>query len=208
MAKIKNIIFDFDGVILDSVPVKTEAFRQLFKDFPSNIVDQFITYHEENGGISRYIKIEYFFKTLLKENITETEVIKYANKYSLLTKQELANPKYLIGESFDFIKEHYRNINMHVASGADEADLHYICDTLELNQFFISIHGSPTPKNDVVKNILLIHKYILKETILIGDSINDFTAADKNNITFYGYNNTSLEEDHHYIKSFNTIDFI
>jgi len=201
MAKIKNIIFDFDGVILDSVPVKTEAFRQLFKKFPSNEVNRFIKYHEENGGISRYVKIQYFFETLLEKNITKVEITEYADKYSLLTKQELANPKYLIQESFNFIKKHYKKLNMHVASGADETDLNYICNTLNINQYFLSIHGSPTSKNDLVKNILLHNNYMTNETILIGDSINDLTAAQNNDIEFFGYNNKILE-DNNYIKNF------
>jgi len=31
------IFFDFDGVIVDSVPIKKEAFRKLFKDFDQNL---------------------------------------------------------------------------------------------------------------------------------------------------------------------------
>ncbi|GAF78578.1 unnamed protein product, partial [marine sediment metagenome] len=31
---IKAIIFDFDGVIVESSDIKTEAFRELFQDYP------------------------------------------------------------------------------------------------------------------------------------------------------------------------------
>ncbi|WP_316928080.1 HAD family hydrolase [Gillisia marina] len=58
--------------------------------------------------------------------------------------------------------------------------------------FFKSIHGSPTPKIQLVDTILKQHNYIPKETLLIGDSINDFEAADRNNISFAGYNNLDL----------------
>ena len=61
---IKNIILDFDGVILDSIPVKTEAFKQLFSDFSDDDVDLLIDFHLKNGGMSRYKKIEYFFKNI------------------------------------------------------------------------------------------------------------------------------------------------
>ena len=203
---IKNIIFDFDGVILDSVPIKTDGFRKLFQKFPSEIVDKLIEYHMQNGGISRYKKIKYFFNKLLNQYISENELQSYANRYSKITKEELTNPKYLIEDTVNFIKQNHKKYNMHVASGADEKDLKYICEKLNLTKYFLSIHGSPTIKSEIVKNILESNNYNKKETILIGDSINDYEAAKKNGIEFYGYNNNSLQ-DKKYLISFKKVVF-
>lgn len=204
---IKNIIFDFDGVILNSIPVKTEAFRKLFEAFPKEKVDELIKFHIQNGGMSRYKKIEYFFNTLLDEDITEETVIEYAQKYSKITKEKLSQKKYLIEDSVNFIKENYTKYNMHIASGADEKDLKYICKELNLNQYFISINGSPKIKGEIIKNILEKNNYKKEETILIGDSINDYNASNINQIEFYGYNNNLLKKDFKYIVSFEEIDF-
>ena len=190
---IKNIIFDFDGVILASVPTKTEGYRLLFKDYSTDLIEKMVQYHELNGGISRYEKVKYFFNTLLKENISEKDIQYYANKYSELTKEELTNKKYLINDTLEFIQQNYHNYNMHIASGADESDLRYICDNLDLNHYFKSINGSPTKKTEIVSNILINNNYNENETILIGDSINDYEAANANNIGFYGYNNVELK---------------
>lgn len=193
MNKVKNIIFDFDGVILDSVPIKTEGFKKLFQEFPSELVDKLIAYHIQNGGISRYKKIKYFFNELLHQDISEDELSNYANRYSIITKEELTNPKYIIDDSVEFIKQNYQNYNMHIASGADENDLKYICDKLDLTMYFLSINGSPTKKDEIVNNILEFNNYKNEETILIGDSINDYEAAKGNSIEFYGYNNQVLQ---------------
>lgn len=198
---IKNIIFDFDGVILDSVPIKTEGYRRLFKDYDDELVLKLVDYHELNGGVSRYKKIEYFFNILLKEDISPKEILDYANKYSVLTKEELSKEKYLIEDTISFIKKNYKNYDMHIASGADDSDLKYICDSLDLNKYFLSIKGSPTIKSEIVKEVLDKNKYETKETILIGDSINDFEASQKNRIRFFGYNNISLRGNN-YIDSF------
>lgn len=199
---IKNIIFDFDGVILDSVPIKTEGFKKLFQNFPNEKVYKLIEYHIQNGGISRYKKIKYFFNELLNKEISENEILEYAKKYSILTKEELANPKYLIEDSLDFIKQNYKKYNMHIASGADENDLRYICEKLDLSQYFLSIHGSPKIKSDIVKTILEYNNYNKDETILIGDSINDYEATKTNNINFFGYNNIILNKFNNYIHHF------
>ena len=197
---IKNIIFDFDGVIIDSVPIKTEAYRRLFKDHDEELVSKLVDYHELNGGISRYKKIEYFFNILLKKEISDKKILDYANKYSILTKEELSKEKYLIEDTISFIKKNYKNYNMHIASGADDSDLKYICNSLDLNKYFLSIKGSPMVKSEIVKEILNKNKYKTNETILIGDSINDFEASQKNSIKFYGYNNALLKKEHCYIE--------
>jgi HAD superfamily hydrolase (TIGR01549 family) len=195
----KNIIFDFDGVILDSVPVKTEAFRKLFEEFSDDRVEKLIEYHLLNGGKSRYIKIKYFFEEILFQNVSEDEILKYANRYSELTKEELTNPKYIIKDAIDFIKENYQKYNMHIASGADENDLNYICDKLDLTKYFLTINGSPIVKAEIVKNILILNNYNKNETILIGDSVNDYEVSIKNNIAFYGYKNQKLIDTFNHI---------
>ena len=199
---IKNIIFDFDGVILDSVPTKTEGFKKLFQEFPTELVDKLIEYHIQNGGISRYKKIKYFFNELINQDISEDEVLNYANMYSQITKKELTNPKYMIDDAINFIKQNYKKYNMHIASGADENDLKYICEKLNLSEYFLSIQGSPKIKSDIVKTILASNNYKKEESILIGDSINDFDAANINGIKFYGYNNEKLRGLDGYIEDF------
>lgn len=198
---IKNIIFDFDGVILDSVPTKTEGFKKLFQEFPTELVDKLIEYHAQNGGISRYKKIRYFFNELINQDISEDEVLNYANMYSEITKKELTNQKYIIEDTVNFIKQNHKKYNMHIASGADENDLRYICENLDLSQYFLSINGSPKIKSDIVKTILEFNNYKNEETILIGDSLNDYEASSENDIEFYGYNNCDLKK-FKYIESF------
>ncbi|RXJ66843.1 haloacid dehalogenase [Halarcobacter ebronensis] len=203
--RIKNIIFDFDGVILDSVPIKTEAYRRLFKNYDNELIEKLVNYHELNGGISRYKKIEYFFKKILKQKVTEQEVFTYANKYSEITKEELIKEKYIIQDAFNFIKENYKKYNIHIASGADENDLKYICDKLNLTRYFLTINGSPKEKKEIIKNILENNSYKKDETILIGDSINDYEASVSNQIEFYGFNNIKLQK-FKYVKSFKTLN--
>ena len=45
---LKSIIFDFDGVLCESVDIKTESFRRLFVDYPEHLKN-IIKLHEENG---------------------------------------------------------------------------------------------------------------------------------------------------------------
>ena len=203
----KTILWDFDGVILDSMKVRDEGFEIIFKDFEKNKVDQLIEYHRINGGLSRYVKIQYFYNEILGKEISNEQVLEYAEKFSEVMRARLIDPKNLIQESVAFIKENYKQYNFHIVSGSDQKELRFLCKELELDSYFISIYGSPTPKNDLVLNVINKFNYNKNNTCLIGDSINDFEAADKNKIKFYGYNNLFLKQKHTYIDDFNFLIF-
>ena len=150
----KNILWDFDGVILDSMAVRDWGFKEIFKDFPQEQVDKLLQYHTLNGGLSRYVKIRYFYNEILGKEISELEVLEFANEFSLLMKKELINPKNLIQDSLNFIKENYKNYNFHIVSGSDQEELRFLCKELAIDHYFLSIFGSPTPKKQLVKNLL------------------------------------------------------
>jgi phosphoglycolate phosphatase-like HAD superfamily hydrolase len=200
---VKNIIFDFDGVILDSMPIRSDGFRKIFTKYEHSLVEELITYHNLNGGLSRFIKIRYFYKELLNKDIIEDKVNEYASEYSDYMRKHLLSPELIINETLDFIKENHKDINMTVASGSEQKELRHINKSLELDKYFKLILGSPTPKNENVRDTIEELSFKKDETILIGDSINDYDAAKINGIRFFGYNNISLKEcSDFYIDSF------
>lgn len=200
---INNILWDFDGVILDSMLVRDWGFKEIFKGFNEEQVARLIEYHRINGGLSRYVKIRYFYEEILEKSIADAQVLEYASKFSDLMKQELTNPKNLILDAVSFIKDNNKNYNFHIVSGSDQKELRFLCKELGIDTYFISIYGSPTPKNQLVKTLLEKYEYNIKATCLIGDSVNDYEAAKVNNIIFYGYNNLELKNTYpNYIESF------
>lgn len=189
----KVIFWDFDGVILDSMNVRDYGFKRIFRDYGKIEVTNLIEYHRYNGGLSRYVKIRYFFEQILERSTTDEEVIDYATQFSKIMKEALVDPKNLIQDSLKFIQNNYKKYRFHIVSGSDQEELRFLCDELKLSSYFLSIHGSPTAKNKLVKDLLNKHKYERKNCCLIGDSINDFDAAKANDIGFYGYNNLDLK---------------
>lgn len=190
----KNILWDFDGVIMDSMIIREKGFREVLSDYPEEQVEQLIHFHKENGGLSRYVKFRRFLKNIRGEEDVDQKVKEFSKRYSKIMKQELIFPELLITDTINFIQDHFEEKRMHVVSGSDGEELRFLCDKLKLSPFFVSIEGSPTPKIDIVKNLLLNYTYRKEETCLIGDSINDFEAAEVNGIDFYGYNNIELKD--------------
>jgi len=199
----KNILWDFDGVIIDSMEVRDLGFELIFKDFDKDKIDELIQFHRQNGGWSRYVKIRYFFEEILKTTCSESLVEEYAEKFSIVMREKLIKTDYLIEDSISFIKQNKLKFNFHIVSGSDDVELNFLCKSLKLDTYFHSIHGSPTPKSNLVKNLIDSCGYEASETCLIGDSINDFEAAQDNGISFFGYNNPRLRSNQFYIESFN-----
>jgi phosphoglycolate phosphatase-like HAD superfamily hydrolase len=191
--KYKVIFWDFDGVIMASNEIRNLGFENVLCEFPNKQVEKLLDFHKKNGGLSRYVKFRYFFEQIRGEHITDDEVNKWAQKFSDIMLTLLINPKLLINEIIEFIKLHHKDFIMHIASGSDEKELRYICKYLNIDKYFLSINGSPTPKKMLVANVLAKYKYNTDDCILIGDSINDFEAATFNNIGFKAYNNVNIE---------------
>ena len=203
----KVILWDFDGVIIDSMSIRDMGFRKIFKKFDVKLVDKLLEYHNLNGGLSRYHKIRYFFEKIIKKDTNTEEVSKYAEQFSIIMRSELIKKKYIINNTFNFIKDFHLKYHFHIVSGSDEKELQYLCSMLDLSSFFITINGSPVEKKTLVKNIIYKYKYNLKDICLIGDSVNDLDAANDNKISFFGYNNVNLINNNNYIRSFNAFKF-
>lgn len=198
---IKNILFDFDGVILDSMNIRDIGFKEIISRYDESKVEEFIKFHRFNGGLSRFYKFRYFFEKMLKQKVDDEKIQKLAEEFSEIMKKELIQKKYLIPETLLFIKENYKKYRFFIVSGSEQKELRYLCQQLDLDKYFKQILGSPIHKNDLVKNLIIEYKLKNNETILIGDSYNDYEAAKINGIKFFGYNNKKiLKYSDNYIK--------
>ncbi|MFN3917690.1 MAG: HAD family hydrolase [Flavobacteriales bacterium] len=201
--KISTILWDFDGVILDSMSVRDEGFVYALSGFSENEVQELLVYHRKNGGLSRYVKFRYFFESIRNEKISEEKIIQLSAVFSSYMRENLINKDYLIKDSLSFIEQNYRKVSMHIVSGSDQNELRFLCGQLGISHFFKSINGSPTPKNTLVGQMIKQYRVDRATTALIGDSHNDFEAAEVNGVSFFGYNNPELSNlGNSYIEKF------
>ena len=195
------LLWDFDGVIIDSNSVREFGFRQVLKEFDPEQVEQLIDFHNANGGWSRYVKFRYFFEEILKCPISESKVQEFASRFSSIMVERLPNPELLIEGTVRFIREMYlQGKQMHIVSGSDGNELRSLCKQLELSKYFLSINGSPTSKQALVKAIIDNADISASQYCLIGDAVNDYDAANQNEVQFFGYNNEGLKKLGNYLE--------
>ena len=72
----KFLIFDFDGVLVDSVAIKGDVFAEIYEPYGKKISDLVRNHHFSNGGMSRYEKFRYYHKNYLNLTLSEAELNK------------------------------------------------------------------------------------------------------------------------------------
>ena len=182
---IKNIIFDFDGVILDSVNIKTEAFFNLYEKYGPDISKKVVDYHLLNGGISRYEKFTYFGKNFLNYEYSQSEINNLSSKFENLVKEKVCNASFIKG-AYEFIKTYYKKYNFYISTGTPQNEIEYIVMERQLKSFFVGVYGSPSNKISHIKKILSNSVDKNEEYLFIGDSLNDYEAANIMDINFIG----------------------
>lgn len=179
---IKMIIFDFDGVLVDSAHIKTDAFRKLFSYWPAH-VDEMVAYHIKNMGISRYVKFKHFYETMLKQPYTDEIGSQLSSRFSLLALDEIKRAPLVAGTQ-EFLKTHQWQYRYFIASGTPQEELEDIVDSQNLTQFFSGIFGSPVTKTQIIKNILAEYSLKKSECVFVGDAESDRNAAQETEIRF------------------------
>lgn len=202
------ILWDFDGVIIDSMSIRDMGFREVLSDYPVDKVNALVDFHRNSAaGLSRYIKFKHFFEKILGMPADEGVIKSLAERFSAIMLKSLINREFLIKDSLSFIEKHHKTIPMHIVSGSDEKELKKLSAELGISGYFKSLHGSPTPKEELISELINNNGYKAEKLLLVGDSSNDWDAAKKNGIIFWGYNNQALKEiADQYILSFTEID--
>lgn len=183
--KFDFIIFDFDGVILESNEIKNKSFQKLFASFSKKQINDFIDYNKKFGGISRYEKIKYFFKKN-KIFINKKILDEYLNTFSKIVKKRVLKARYVPGVKKFISNLSKNNIPIIVISGSDQNELIEICKKRKINKF-LKIYGSPFDKFKNYNNAISYLKKINRfgnNGLIIGDSKIDYEVSKKFKIFF------------------------
>ena len=186
------VFWDFDGVIKDSVEVKSAAFEKLFASYGADIAYKVRLHHEQNGGLSRLEKI-LLYLSWSNEVITSKKVQEFCNTFSSLVKQSVIDSPWVDG-FLEFIERHYELKKHVLVTATPIEEIEEILKSLNILHFFYEVYGTPNTKSDTIKEVLKNLKIMPRHAIMIGDSESDYEAAKDNNVLFF-LRSTDLNKD-------------
>ena len=190
---IKALIFDFDGVILESAIIKTKAFGEVVRNYPKDKADAFVAYHMTHMGISRHVKFKYFIEEILKEPYSEEKESVLADDFERIVFEQVMKCPFVPGAR-EFLEDNYDKYDCYVASGTPDDEMHRIIEGRSLSKYFRGVYGTPLKKTDIIEMILKKKGYLKEEALFIGDAGTDMKAANSMGLGFIGRSTPENEE--------------
>jgi len=198
-----TLIFDCDGVILNSNFQKIEAYRNAAIKFgaDTNQAEALVKHHIELTGISRNIKFHYFLETIMGRKATEEDMNFLFKNLNNEVISLLKNCEVTLG--LEKLKNQTQGIPWMIASGGDQEELRFLFLDKKINHLFDrGIFGSPKSKHQIIESHMSNKNFL--PALFLGDSLYDIETAKKYNLDFIFVSDwTDLENWESICKAYN-----
>ena len=181
-----TLVFDCDGVILDSNRIKSAAFRTVTAPFGAEASTRFLDYHHRHGGISRNEKFAHFIDAIVavpvaaadRQRLLDGLLRDYA---AICARELLACP--LIPGVAALLASIPPHVAAHVVTGGAQSEVRAVFAARGLDRYFASILGSPTSKRDNMR-LLAAAGALRGRALYFGDAELDMQLAEEFGLEF------------------------
>ena len=147
------IVFDCDGVILESVDAKTKAFGQVAEPLGAEARDRLLLYHTLHGGVSRREKFAWLYREVFHREITPEEMEDCCARFVSYALDNVLNAP-LVPGVMDVLERWHGRVPMYVCSGTPQEELQSVLEQRGLARYFTGICGTPPAKAELLKGIV------------------------------------------------------
>lgn len=184
LKKYKTIVFDCDGVILDSNVVKTEAYSRTAKNLGASDAQaqQLVDYHVKLGGISRYHKFDWYVREVLKQPVSDKAIQVLLDEFSRELEEGLMHCT--IAEGLHALRDATKDAKWVILSGGDQQEIRDLFAKRDLAKHFDGgLFGSPDNKDTVLAREKA-NGHLQMPALFIGDSKYDHEASTNAGLDF------------------------
>lgn len=186
---IKTVIFDMDGVIVDTEPIHKYAYFEHFKELNIDVSEEMFATFTGNSTRNVFQKLKDTFN--LEEDV-ETLILRKRHLFNEAfdTKPDL----FLIEGVENLIKDlHANGFQLILASSASKGTIEKVFTRFNLHQYFThKVSGEDFPKSKPDPAIFIhsaeLSNHKLEECVVIEDSTNGVEAAKRAGLKCIGYN--------------------
>ena len=187
MSRIKALILDFDGVLVESNEAKSRAFQDLFALYPK-YQDAMMEYHMANYSSPRMTKFEHFVHELMGRPGDLETAQKMARQFSEFTVGRVMACPAVPGAKL-LLDELSLLMPLYVSSVTPQDELRKLVLARGISSYFKGVFGDPPlSKSEAICTVLAQESLSPPEVVLVGDSASDYRAAVDTGIQFVGRN--------------------
>jgi phosphoglycolate phosphatase-like HAD superfamily hydrolase len=176
------LFWDFDGVIKETVEVKTAAYVRLFAPFGPALAARVREHHENNGGMSRFEKVPLYLQWA-GESTSAACVARYCELFSEAVFQAVIDSAWVPGAR-EYLMANQRLQRFVLVTGTPQLEMERMLVILQIAGCFVAVHGAPTAKAAAMAATLERFNCRAADSLMIGDSEADFRAAITANVPF------------------------
>lgn len=172
------LVFDCDGVLLDTLPAKIKAFRDWVPEAHQLHADAFMQLVMAGFGKSRARHIRTFYEDILKESVSEEFLGAEVDRFTDICEPLCAVAQWRPG-SKEFVSScRESGIPTYVLSGTPQAPLEEMLASTSAIDLFDVIIGSPPAKPESLARILAETGTPAHRCVFVGDAEADRAAAE------------------------------
>ncbi|MFV9550688.1 HAD family hydrolase [Algibacter sp. PT7-4] len=210
---LKAVIFDMDGVIIDSEPMHNKAYHDMFKEVGIEVSPELYESFTGQSTINICKRLVDYFN--LKETPETLVALKRKYyKHFFYSNSSLS----LIDGVLDLIKDYHKNgLTLVLASSAAMTSINQIFDRFDLNQYFVAKFSGgdlkqSKPHPEIFIKAAKATGFSKEECMVIEDSTNGIKAANAAGIFCIGFDsfhskNQDYSTANMVIKNFKDIAF-
>jgi len=170
------VVFDCDGVLIESVAAKSAAFVELFANHPEH-AEAIADHHLTHLGISRFEKFRWIYRELLERELSDAQSEALGHRFSELVASVARTCPEVPGAGTTLTALHYSGIPLFVASGTPQAELEEVIAHRGWTELFAAIYGSPRTKPEMLSAIAATVDSAPSRLLFVGDGASDLEAA-------------------------------
>ena len=193
--KLKCVIFDMDGVIIDSEEIHKKAYYETFKSLGVDVSEELYKTITGSSTINAFQKlVNYFNLNHIPEELVLQKRKRYVNFFENDPTLSLVSG---VKELIQFLYK--QNLTLVLASSSAMVNINRVFSRFDLNQYFTAkISGADLtaskPHPEIFEKAAILGGVSKELCIVIEDSDNGIEAANKAGIYAVGYKNPQVSD--------------
>ncbi|MCC7418373.1 MAG: HAD family hydrolase [Acidobacteria bacterium] len=182
MSRLRAVIFDFDGVLIESNALKTRAFSEVFSRFPDHH-DAMMAFHHAHVSASRYDKFRHLVAERLRRPHDDPLIGELAVRFADAVRRSLPSCAWVAGAEA-LLRQLRPHLPLYLASMTPQGELDEAVAARGLSEVFAGVYGCPPWPKALALGDIVRREGGAEGVVFVGDSAGDQRAAAEAGLEF------------------------